>query len=170
VGKYVNDFFVSSFQKIASFVIANQQKQGGNVASYFCTADGRVLHVIAGPVDAAVFLQEARWVVETWKLAQLEAQEDPLRFQTVIRKAHADRLRQEYHISRLPSPRYAAVAPKVLSLPAIAASAKQRLGIQGKVHVLLATYPMPRLEQVYVLVFERILNQRLSTIPVVNKG
>jgi hypothetical protein len=66
--------------------------------------------------------------------------------------------------------RHAAVAPKLLSLPPIAASARQRLGTQGKVHVLLATYPMPRLEQVYVLVFERILNQRLSTIPVVNKG
>jgi hypothetical protein len=151
-------------------VIANQQKQGGNVASYFCLPDGRVLHVIAGPVDAATFLQEARWVVETRKLAQLEAQEDPLRFQTVIRKAHADRLRQEYRISRLPTPMYAAVAPKVLALPAMAAPARQRLGRQGKVHVLLATYPMPRIEQVYVLVFERILNQRLTTIPVVQKG
>jgi len=161
---------VSSFQKISSFVIANQQKQGGNVASYFCLPDGRVLHAVAGPVDADTFLREARWVVETWKLAQLEGQDDPLRFQTVIRKGHADRLRQEYRISRLPAPMYSAVAQKVLSLPAIAAPARQRLGIQGKVHVLLATYPMPRIEQIYVLVFERILNQRLTTIPVVEKG
>ena len=35
-GKYLNEYFVSSFQKVATFRIADGQKQGGNVASYFC--------------------------------------------------------------------------------------------------------------------------------------
>jgi hypothetical protein len=65
VGKYLNENFVSSFQKVATFRIVGQQKQGGNVASYFCAPDGRVLHVIAGPVDAATMLREAKWVVGT---------------------------------------------------------------------------------------------------------
>ena len=65
VGKYINEFFVSSFQKVATFRIVNKQKQGGNVAAYFCAPDGRVLHLIAGPVDAATFLAESKWVVET---------------------------------------------------------------------------------------------------------
>ena len=45
VGKYLNEYFVSSFQKVATFRIVGKQKQGGNVASYFCAPDGRVLHV-----------------------------------------------------------------------------------------------------------------------------
>ena len=47
-------FFVSSFQKVATFrIVAGGQKQGGNVASYFCAPDGRVLHIVAGPVDCS---------------------------------------------------------------------------------------------------------------------
>src|SRR5207253_3715095 len=64
VGKYLNEFFVPSYQKVATFKIVDGQKQGGNVASYFCAPDGRVLHVVAGPVDAATLLREAKWVVE----------------------------------------------------------------------------------------------------------
>ena len=61
LGKYLNENFVSSFQKVATFRIINGvQKQGGNVASYFCAPDGRVLHVIAGPVDAGTMLREAK--------------------------------------------------------------------------------------------------------------
>ena len=36
VGKYVNEYFVSSYQKVATFQIVNGNKQGGNVAAYFC--------------------------------------------------------------------------------------------------------------------------------------
>ena len=69
VGKYLNEYFVSSFQKVGTFQIVGGQKQGGNVASYFCAPDGRVLHVVAGPVDAATMLREAKWVVETTRKA-----------------------------------------------------------------------------------------------------
>jgi hypothetical protein len=96
VGKYLNEYYVSSFQKVATFRIVNGQKQGGNVASYFCAPDGRVLHVIAGPVDAATMLREAKWVVETTKKAMAEAKDDGGKFKAYFRKAHADRLRQEH--------------------------------------------------------------------------
>ena len=69
VGKFVNEYFCSSYQKVATFKIVNGQKQGGNVATYFCAPDGRVLHCVAGPVDAATFLREAKWVVEQTKKA-----------------------------------------------------------------------------------------------------
>jgi len=72
VGQYLNRHFVSAFQKVATFKIKGAQKQGGNVASYFCSAEGRVLHAIAGPVNAETFLREARWAHETFQLAQLE--------------------------------------------------------------------------------------------------
>ena len=96
VGKFVNEFFVSSFQKVATFRIVDGQKQGGNVATYFCAPDGRVLHVIAGPVDAQTMLREAKWVVETTKKAMEESKGDGAAFKAYFRKAHAERLRQEY--------------------------------------------------------------------------
>ncbi len=95
VGKYLNEHFVSSFQKVATFRIVNGQKQGGNVASYFCAPDGRVLHAVAGPVEAATLLREARWVVETTRQAMAASNGDGAKFKAYFRKAHADRLRQE---------------------------------------------------------------------------
>jgi hypothetical protein len=100
VGKYLNEYFVSSFQKVATFrIVGNGQKQGGNVASYFCAPDGRVLHVIAGPVDAGTMLREAQWVVETTKKAIAESKGDGALFKAAFRKAHADRLRQEHGLA-----------------------------------------------------------------------
>ncbi len=96
VGKYLNEHFVSSFQKVATFRIVGNQKQGGNVASYFCAPDGRVLHVVAGPVNADTLLREAKWVVETTRKALKECKNDGAAFKAYFRKAHAERLRAEH--------------------------------------------------------------------------
>jgi hypothetical protein len=96
VGKFVNENFVSAYQKVATFKIVGGQKQGGNVATYFCAADGRVLHIIAGPVDANTFLHEAKWVVETARKAIDDSKGDGAKFKAIFRKAHADRLHNEY--------------------------------------------------------------------------
>ncbi len=96
VGKYLNEHFVSSFQKVGTFKIVNGQKQGGNVAAYFCAPDGRVLHVVAGPVDAATMLREAKWVVETTKKAIVESKGNGGKFKAIFRTAHAERLRTEH--------------------------------------------------------------------------
>ncbi len=178
VGKYVNDHFVASFQKISSFkLVGENKKQGGNVASYFCTPDGRVLHAIAGPVDAKTMLKEARWVVETWKLADLKGVRDnPLGFKNLWSQAHLDRLRQEYKLdpgkmNNLPFP----VNPAVLTSLGKTGGGRNKnqgkqLDKQGKVHVLLASNAVPKIEQVYNVVFEKILNQKINSIPVVQKG
>jgi hypothetical protein len=99
VGKYLNEYFVSSFQKVATFRIVGGQKQGGNVASYFCAPDGRVLHTIAGPVNADTMLREAKWVVETTKKAMADAKGDGGKFKAYFRKAHAERLKAEHGLS-----------------------------------------------------------------------
>ena len=96
VGKYLNEYYCSSFQKVATFRVVGGQKQGGNVASYFCAPDGRVLHVVAGPVDAATLLREAKWVVETTQAAMKEAKGDGAVFKSHFRKLHATRLRNEH--------------------------------------------------------------------------
>jgi hypothetical protein len=99
VGKYLNEYFVCSFQKVATFRIVDGQKQGGNVASYFCAPDGRVLHVIAGPVDAAVMLHEAKWVVDTTEKAMDDAKGDGAKFKAYFRTAHAERLKNEHGLT-----------------------------------------------------------------------
>ncbi len=99
VGKYLNEYFVCSFQKVATFRIVGDQKQGGNVASYFCAPDGRVLHVIAGPVDAATMLHEAKWVVETTEKAMDDAKGDGAKFKAYFRTAHAERLKNEHGLT-----------------------------------------------------------------------
>jgi hypothetical protein len=96
VGKYINEYFCSAFQKVATFRIVGNQKQGGNVATYFCAPDGRVLHCVAGPVDAGTLLREAKWVVETTKKAMDDSKGDGGKFKAYFRKAHAERLKNEH--------------------------------------------------------------------------
>jgi hypothetical protein len=153
VGKYCNAAFVSTYQKVGTFTLAGGQKQGGNVATYFCTPDGRVLHAVAGPVNAAALLREARWAVETYKLARLGRPDDAPEARALLWEAHVDRLRQEYGVD--------------LNDPA--ARPRRNLGKQGQVHLLLAASPTPRLEQVYRLVFENVLGEKVSTAPVVQR-
>jgi hypothetical protein len=154
VGKYLNGSFVSSYQKVGTFTLNGAQKQGGNVAGYFCTPDGRVIHAIAGPVNAAVMLREARWAVETYKLALLDNPGNDTQLRTFFWDAHAQRLRKEYG----------------LDLVNGTGNGRRKMGNQGRVHLILAAAPLPRLEQVYKLVFEKVLNEKVSTAPVVQVG
>jgi hypothetical protein len=158
VGRHVNTHFVSSYQKVGTFRIANGQKQGGNVAAYFCTPQGQVLHVVAGPVGAGPFLREARWVVETHKLALLEGRQGSHDLREFFRRAHAERLKHEFGIS------YISPSPNPVAL--LAQSPYRTLPRQGLVHLLLAA-PGPRdIGQRYRLVFEQILGETISTLPV----
>lgn len=99
VGKFLNENFVSAFQKVGTFRIVGKQKQGGNVASYFCAPDGRVLHVVAGPVNAPTLLREAKWVVDTVKTSLAEHEKSGKSFKAMFRTAHAERLRKEHRLN-----------------------------------------------------------------------
>ena len=96
VGKYLEEHFVCAFQKVGTFRIVGKNKQGGNVATHFCAPDGRVLHTIAGPVDAATMLREARWIVDTATRAMKDCKGDGAVFKSILRKAHAEKLRTDY--------------------------------------------------------------------------
>lgn len=99
VGKYLNEHFVSTFQKVGTFRIVGRAKQGGNVASYFCAQDGRVLHVVAGPVNAATLLREAQWVVKSAEKALAENKKSGKSIRDQFRALHAERLRQEHGLA-----------------------------------------------------------------------
>lgn len=102
VGEYLNKHFVSAFQKVGTFKIVGAQKQGGNVTSYFCAQDGRVLHAIAGPVNAATLLREAKWVVQQVEKALDANEKDGTSFKSQFRKLHAERLRKEHGLTVQP--------------------------------------------------------------------
>jgi hypothetical protein len=68
VARFFAAHCVAAHQQVGRFEVVNQfgtlQKNGGNVASYFCTPTGRVVHAVAGPAPAADLLAAARWAVE----------------------------------------------------------------------------------------------------------
>ncbi len=161
VGQYLNDHFVAAFQKVATFKIVNGQKQGGNVASYFCTPDGRVLDAVAGPVDGPTLLREARWVVETCNLADLDGQGGS-GLKEAFRKAHADRLLQEHGLQSKLAPRTEFTTEDVAAV----LDRGRGLDNAGRIHLLLATYPLAPIGKVYRPIFERVLNETVSTTPV----
>ncbi len=164
VGQYLNDHFVSAFQKVASFKIVNGQKQGGNVASYFCTPDGRVLDAVAGPVDGPTLLREARWVVETCNLADLDGKlgGGAADLKAFFGKAHADRLLRETGVASNLAPRPEFTAEDVAAV----LDRGRGLDNAGRIHLLLATYPLAPIGKVYRPIFERVLNEQVSTTPV----
>jgi len=87
VARYFAANFVAAHQQVGSFEVVNQfgnlQKNGGNVASYFCKPDGRVIHALTGPASAAELLAEARWAVAL----EHEAEGDAGRLATAHREA-----------------------------------------------------------------------------------
>jgi len=165
VGDYLNKYFVSSFQKVGTFRVVNGAKQGGNVASYFCTANGGVLDAIAGPVDASTLLREARWVVETRQMAQLDAGTDLLKYKRDWRVAHAERYGHRYGLGDMNWARVPLTQPTANKMAAILA-ATTTLDKQERLHLLLATYPLVKLDQVYGLIYEKVVGEKLSTLPV----
>ena len=61
--------------------VGNQlTKNGGNVASHFLTADGRVIHSVTGPVSADVLLDEARWAIEMYAQAKTKSPSEQTQF------------------------------------------------------------------------------------------
>jgi hypothetical protein len=174
VGDYLNTYFVSSYQKISTFTVAaNGQKQGGNVASYFCTPEGRVLHAVVGPVSGRKLLEEARWVEETWKLVEMFDVRGLALVQAQFRKAHLERLAREFNLNlkgnQLP-PHELAIESRVIQGAYVNLLLSQSGDQQAKVHLLLAAFSAPKVVRVYGTVFETILNQEISTTPVLKKG
>jgi hypothetical protein len=180
VGDFVNRNFVSTYVKVGTFQLVNGQKQGGNVATYFCTTDGNVLHAIAGPVAANTFLYEARWIVNVQQRASLEGRDNPERFKQIVREAHADRLDRDYGIARAAINRmhesvvegdggFTGKGTNSWVKRQFLRRHQNGWGTSPQVHLLNALFPMEKIEDVYQYVFESILNEKVTSLPVVEK-
>lgn len=160
---------MSAHQQVGDFTATNVNgtivKQGGNVASYFCTPGGRVIHAVIGPVGADELLKEANWALAAWDKAK------ELRGLELRGLELQGRQMSLAHQGELPS----SVSPNARSLPAGGLSypansawnvVARLVGTQPqKVHQLLAEKPLTPLEDIYVEVFERILGERVSDTP-----
>ncbi|OAI55085.1 hypothetical protein AYO44_02800 [Planctomycetaceae bacterium SCGC AG-212-F19] len=126
-----------------------------------------MLHIVGGPVDAETLLHEARWVIETRKLAILEAKGDANKYKAVFRKAHAERLQSEFGVNVGGLPQFSATGFFPL-MPLGQVSRKQvNKGLfQDRIHWMLYTYPLADIKQIYPIVFEKVLFQPVSGKPV----
>ena len=144
--------------------MANGQKQGGNVASYFCRPDGTVLHAIPGKVDAQTFLAEARFAVELDKLALLNGDKSTLKQKITVADSHSKRLKTAAAMSK-------GVWSQVELMPTVDRQlmAYAHLGEQQQVSAILMQSPLAKLELLYPVVWEKILKEQLNVAPVLTK-
>lgn len=170
VAEHLKAAYVSTYLKVGTFRIVNGQKQGGNVASYICLPEGQVLHAIPGTVDADTLLQEGRWALETHKLAQTTSTNlatgvtNPAKYRAAVRRAHVER------VGRLNGNARANVMRR-LDDKSLSDLAPMVAGLRGsnlfKGHFLLSLRPLAELDELYPVVWEAILNEKLSGLPVV---
>lgn len=126
-----------AFQQVGSFEVVDEhgklQRNGGNVASYFCTPDGRVIHAVTGPVAATELLDEAHWAVAAHDAAVAGQPSD-----VPVLSARAHRLVPQHE------------------------ARQGRTSNSRAIHQLLANQPLPSVNAIYQEVFERILGQRVN--------
>lgn len=137
MAEYLTPHFVAAHQQVGEFQVVNQHgklvKNGGNVASYFCTPDGRVIHATLGPVSSGELLSEARWAVKAYHDVESVSPKDQAAHMAL---AHQD-----------------AFEANVLS---------DGPGIPRRLHNLFGQNPLPPVKDVYRDIFEHILNEPLS--------
>ncbi len=167
VSDYLRDNYVSTYLKVGTFQIINGQKVGGNVASYFCLPDGSVVHAVPGKVGGQKLLEEARWAYEIRKSALTRSTDlvagavDAEKFRALIQDAHVERFLAEANLGRRPDPR----GQMLLRLPEVPPGIPQ----QAQAHWLLAKAPLERLESLYPVVWQQVLNEPLSGLPVARR-
>jgi hypothetical protein len=164
VGEFIGAQFVSAYKKVGTFQKNGNNKQGGNVATYFCLPDETVIHAVPGPVAADVFLREARWAVDVYESAVLEHPEDPNGQRDYLKQAHAIRYLTDQGRA---IPRAGKGAPTAARIDSQMPKALPRgTDTLEQAHWLLWANPMPRLASVYQTVWTDVLNEKVTDVPV----
>jgi hypothetical protein len=155
---------VSAYKKVGTFQKNGNNKQGGNVATYFCLSDETVVHVIPGPVAADVFLREARWAVDVYESAVLEHPDDVDGLRDYLKLAHAIRYLTDQGRG---VPRAGKGAPMAARINTQMPKALPRgTDTLEQAHWLLWANPLPRIATVYQTVWTDVLNEQVTDQPV----
>ena len=147
------------------------------MASYFCTPDGRVIHVTAKPISADQLLREATWAVETYSDALTTAPANLLAQRKLVEQAHLVTLHgevssfqsrvkaempkasQDYY-DKMHRDRAGRKRPPEPALVVARRRAAQQLG-GDRAHQLMAAQPLAPFTEVYREVFEKLTNERV---------
>lgn len=168
VGDYVAGHFVAAHKKVGTFQKDGNNKNGGNVATYFCLPDETVIHVIPGPVDADVFLREAHWAVEVYESAVMEHGDEPDGIKNYIKLAHAIRYQKEHGGRALPRLTKGTAAASRINLQ-MPRSMPHGGAALAQAHWLMWSKPMAQLGEVYRTVWTEILGEQVTDVPVVTR-
>lgn len=169
---------VATYLKVGTFQIVGDRKVGGNVASYFCLPDGTVLHAVAGPANGSTFLHEARWAWEIRKTALTHATDlvsgdvDRDRLRAEMKNAHEERFAAATNPQwalKLRAGAAGAAPNGHRGIGAMSPDLPRHVNRQAQVHWLLATRPLERIDQIYPVVWQEILREQLSNLPVATR-
>ncbi|RIK84818.1 MAG: hypothetical protein DCC68_00580 [Planctomycetota bacterium] len=166
------------------------EKNGGNVVSYFCTSDLRVLHFVVGPVSADRLFAEAAWVHRVYdevryrgidELTEDQAEKLARRQTDAVRREHlamvgdrADAFVREFAASVAAHDksrggaylRPASYGAKSTKKPAAErwSSLVWRVGgnDEQRPHRLLALDPLPPLAEVDSTIFRQLAGERVN--------
>jgi hypothetical protein len=166
------------------------QKNGGNVVTYFCTPDMRVLHFVVGPVSAGSLMDEAAWAHRVFDATRMKDRTGATKAKLVktsreqieaVRKEHkamiagdADAAMRQMAVQReaFAKMRRGTSAYRYASYGGSATKAKIErwepllwsLGgsNEKRVHRLLAFDPLPPLAAVDATVFRQLAGQPLN--------
>jgi len=189
VGQYVGENFIASYHQIGDFEVVKVngklQKNGGNVASYFCTPEGRVIHVTAKPINADQLLREATWAVTTYRQVQAQKPTTLLAQRQLVEQAHLsyfnysnldfyakvkaqfsgaqqryeDKMLAVYNANRRSSYSRKSRYKESPLLLARRAAAKSLGG--DRAHQIMLAQPLAPFQEVYREVFEGLTNERV---------
>ena len=182
--------FIASYHQIGDFEVVKVngklQKNGGNVASYFCTPEGRVIHVTAKPVNADQLLREATWAVTTYRQVQAQKPTTLLAQRQLVEQAHLshfnysnvdfyakvkahfpraqqryeDKMLAVYNEGRRSSYSRKSRYKESPLLLARRAAAKSLGG--DRAHQIMLAQPLAPFQEVYREVFEELTNERVT--------
>lgn len=187
MGELISKSFVATYEQAGDFEVThvngNIKKNGGNVASYFCTADGRVVHAVGKNVGADKLLKEARWAMEVYARARSESPDKLAKQAEFIQTAHLEKLgatmsdfrrmiekelphaRQNYahkvsdYRKKMASARHKSSYTKP-PVPELAAARRAAEKLHGsRASQILAAQPLPEFYDVRQHMFERLANE-----------
>ena len=147
------------------------------MASYFCTPDGRVIHVTAKPISADQLLREATWAVKTYSDALTTAPKNLLAQRKLVEQAHLVTLHEEVssfqsrvkaemprasqdYYDKMHRDRAGRKRPPEPAIVVARRRAAQQLG-GDRAHQLMAAQPLAPFTEVYREVFEKLTNERV---------
>jgi hypothetical protein len=108
--------------------------------------------------------------VDTYNLAVLKNLRGDQQVRAFFRKVHLERLQSEHGVSAEDLRHWMKKTPMRDWRTFFNQNVQRIADNQGKVHLLLTAAPLPGLQDVYERVFEKILNERISSKPVIVTG